>query len=245
MMPAQPTTPEGWRDLWSRRLLTTASRALANTPLVSDEPVTEAATAAFIAEFQDEHGHRRAVDRYLLAHALGHPHLALATSLASSDPTANSTDIALWAALCAGRDPSGLIATHGPLIHETRGVIETDTEAELSALHALWWHAKGHPTIATGLEPVASPRKLSTSPLIDRCMDAARHAVDVLQPDNATCHPWAIAVFVELWLQTGDLSARLYAETLEHNSLIAMGRPDRFSAVLLLDAARMLAPQAG
>lgn len=239
MMP-EPTTPDGWRDLWSRRLIATASQTLAGTPLVSVEPVTEAAAAAFLATFQDEHGHRRAVDRYLIAHALGHPHLAFA-SAADSAPT--SPDIAFWAALCASRDPSGLITTNeGPLIPETRGVIETDTETELSALHALWWHSrKSYPSGATGLEPVASARDR----LADRALDAARHAVEILQPDNATCHPWAIVVFVELWLQTGDLSARLYAETLAHNSMIAMGRPDRFSAVLLLDAARMLKPQAG
>ena len=34
--------------------------------------------------------------------------------------------------------------------------------------------------------------------------------------------------------------ATLHAETLVHNSIVNLGRPDRFSACLLLDAARVL-----
>lgn len=213
------------RDRWSRRLISAASAVLADTPLLSTWPVDEPAAAAFIRDFADERGHRRAVDPCLLALMLGMPHLA-AGPRATTSTSGPSLDLELWRRLCEGSDPSSLIAAdRGPLIPDPSEAIETATETELSALHALWRHAI-----------VRSEDRLRA-----RCLDAARWLIDVLQPDNATCHPWAIAVFVQFWLTTGNAAARLYAETLEHNSLIALGRPDRFSAVLLLDSGRLLA----
>ncbi|MBZ0171155.1 MAG: hypothetical protein K8E66_02125, partial [Phycisphaerales bacterium] len=59
-----------------------------------------------------------------------------------------------------------------------------------------------------------------------------------------TNHPWAVHVFLRLSLAESDRAAsdaaRLHAETLLHNALVSSGRPDRFSACLLLDAARAL-----
>lgn len=103
------------------------------------------------------------------------------------------------------------------------GAIETTTETELSALHALSHHARRDPS----------------GRLAERCLDAARWHVDELQPDNGTNHPWAVHVF--LALAEDDSTARLHAESLVHNALVSSGRPDRFSACLLLDSARLLA----
>jgi hypothetical protein len=110
-----------------------------------------------------------------------------------------------------------------------RGAIEATTETELSALHALSHHAS-----VTG--PVAA------ATLGERVLDAARWHVDTLQPDNGTNHPWAVHVF--LGLASADESyaagATLHAEGLLHNALVRAGRPDRFSACVLLDSARAL-----
>ncbi len=65
-----------------------------------------------------------------------------------------------------------------------------------------------------------------------------------LQPDNATNHPWAIHVFVRLARSAPDPSERdaalIHAQTQLHSCQVAMGRPDRLSACILLHAARSL-----
>lgn len=145
-----------------------------------------------------------------------------------STPTPDRLDERLWWALHDRAAPvEDLLDARGPLVGEAAfeaGPVETVTETELGALHAL--------------------RHLATRDrrLRDRCLDAADWHVRTLQPDNGTNHPWAVHVFVELASLGGPLAdgARLHAETLVHNALVATGRPDRFSACLLLDAARFL-----
>ncbi|MEO1585156.1 MAG: hypothetical protein AAFR96_11390, partial [Planctomycetota bacterium] len=62
-----------------------------------------------------------------------------------------------------------------------------------------------------------------------------------IQPDNATNLPWAVHVFCVLAERDGDADASLYAETLLHNCVVGgAGRPDKLSALILLDSARRL-----
>ena len=139
-------------------------------------------------------------------------------------------DEALWKAAV---DPSvqpddidALIDPEGPIHRQLESqAIELWTERELGALHALWRLALDR----------ACPRWR------DRAVDAARWHLENTQPDNATNHPWAIQVFLDLWSADPDsdegLCARLYAETLLHNCQTQSAKPDPLSALILLDAA--------
>lgn len=71
-------------------------------------------------------------------------------------------------------------------------------------------------------------------------MAAAAAYMEQIQPDNATNHPWAIHVFLVHALRTGTDDGRMYAETMLHNCMVGSGRPDRLSAVILLDAAHAI-----
>ncbi len=214
----QPTSPRQW----SVYLDTIARPPLEDTPLL--KKTTHAAQMRyFIDAFTDDRGDRRAVDRPILAWLLGiHP--------GPTPADATDADLRLWWALHDGATIDDAIApAPGPLLGQDAfrtGAVETTTETELAALHALWHHGERDPG-----------RR-------DRCLDAARWHVEMLQPDNATNHPWAVHVFVNLALAEPDADAsaraRLHAETLLHNALVSTGRPDRFSACLLLDAARVL-----
>lgn len=203
------------RIAWGERLNAIAAPVLRGTPLT--DPASPEQARAFIAEFRDEQGHRRRIDPYVLGATLGVPGPSL-------PPTERSPDVLAWSALAAKKTelPIDLRAS-GPLVYShDSAAIETATETELAVLQALWHRA--------GPDPAARRRAL----------DAARWSVAHLQPDNATGHPWGAAVFIELWLQAGLSEARLYAESLIHNSMVAAGRPDRVSAVLLLDSSRLL-----
>jgi len=98
--------------------------------------------------------------------------------------------------------------------------IEVWTDAELSALHALWFLARAR-------------RRDDWMQRITRVRDW--HLLRT-QPDNATNRPWALHVF----LLGGTGECVHYAETLLHNCLTLTGRPDPLSAWILLDAARGL-----
>jgi hypothetical protein len=183
-------------------------------------------SAGEINGFSDEQGHRRPVDAPLLAWRFGVPLQGVATSPATH---ALGDERLWWALHDASIDVDGLLAPeNGPLLrfHDRRPGIEVWTEAELAGLHALWhlarvrgrqdWHA--------------------------RALLAAAWHVEHLQPDNATNHAWAIHVFVENAISSNSPdNASLHAETLLHNCMVAGGgRPDRFSAHLLLDSATAL-----
>ena len=213
--------PVAERSAWAAHLRSLAEPVLTGTPLL--DPSGDAET--FIASFIDEAGHRRAVDRPLLAWMLG---------LAPGEPAKPPTlDEPLWWRLAAG-DPawSDLVRPgEGPLLLELADEsvgIEVRTEAELSAVHAL--HRLG--------------RLHNDQAAVERAFDAARWHTETLQPDNATNHPWGVHAFLELAISSADAAlagaARSHAGTLLHNAMVALGRPDRFGAVLLLDAARAL-----
>lgn len=202
-----------------------AREPLANTPLAALFPESQArvstpeAVHTFITTFRDNAGHRRAVDAALLSSLFRVPAPAL--------PTSANFDARVWWALQG--QPLPAFSPEGSLVPEPeRGGIELWTEAELASLHALW--------------NLACDRK--DQALRSRAVSAARWLMAEIQPDNATNHPWAVHVFATLSSHADPViagDARLYAETLLHNTIIAgQGRPDRFSATILLDAARQL-----
>ncbi len=210
---------------WADHLEGIAAPSLAGTPL---DPGSgggpPADVRAFIDAFRDELGHRRAVDRPLLFRLLA---IDDARDAAETD----HPDVELWWALhTKAAIDAHLTPSPGPLLGEAefaRGAIEATTETELSALHALSHHATREP---------------NGDALRERMLDAARWHVDTLQPDNGTNHPWAIHVF--LLLAEADpayaAGAGLHAQGLLHNAIVRSGRPDRFSACVLLDASRAL-----
>ncbi len=115
----------------------------------------------------------------------------------------------------------GRTAGAGPLLErDLYSAIEVWTDAELSAVHALWWLA----------------RRRDRADWRERIEDARDWHVANTQPDNATNRPWAIHVFV----QAGTPECTHYAETLLHNCMAMSGRPDPLSAFILRDAADAL-----
>ncbi len=184
-----------------------------------DPSAVESERLRAITGFRDELGHRRATDAPLLARLLGvHP------GAPSGDL---HPDAALWWSLHDhALDPVTLIeAADGPLVPSLRRLgVEVWSEGELAALHALSWHAN-------------QPER---SDLAARVESAARWHLAELQPDNATNRPWAVHVFADLANRSGDAAARAHVGTLVHNSIVSLGRPDRLSAAILLDAADWL-----
>ena len=212
---------------WSRKLT-----ALARSGLGDDAPFwtpgTETDRLAYIDAFRDDFGHRRRVDRPLLGHLLGVRPDRPAPRPRAEDSRAEH----LWWALLEGADPEPFVhpvaeSGIGPVTPpEDELAIEIWTEDELAALHALSHHADR----AEGTDLGERLRA--------RVRVAAAWHVERLQPDNGTNHPWAVHVFLRLGGESAD--ARLHAETLVHNACVATGRPDTFSACLLLDAGRSL-----
>jgi hypothetical protein len=205
-------------DIWERRFRSAASRTLGDG--WDSDPLQ------VIASFEDEAGFRPLVAGWLLAWMF-RSRIDTVDARRAMEPAAitGQADCALWCSLASGYvapvhqalaagDTAPLLRLHP----ETS--IEVRTESELSALHALW-HLAG---------------EAKDTDLRARCLRAARWHVDTLQPDNATNHPWAIHVFAVLGA-AGDTEASLYAQTLLHNAQVSLGRPDRLSAVILLDAA--------
>lgn len=175
-----------------------------------------------IGEFRDEFGHRRDVDPALLASLL------LVPPPPPPSPRVRNRSIELWWAAAAGDAsfPEGSLTPVGSLAPELReGAIEPWIEAELSALHAL---------------SLLAARPTPDPPLRARLDDASRWMMAEIQPDNGTNRPWGVHVFLARWCARGDTDARHYAETLLHNCQVALARPDRMSAAILLSAARVL-----
>lgn len=189
--------------------------------------------------FADDLGHTRPVDT---------PFFAWRAARAGHGPDAraawdDSPDVLLWAALTdPAVDPASVLSgphaeretrqrfDDGALFSQRAGKVplEVWTEQELSAAHALSWL-------------VTQQRHSGLAGTLD---DVARWHVRSLQPDNATNHPWAVHLFIDRSITLDDETdrgaARLYAETLLHNCQVSMGRPDAFSAQILLDSADWL-----
>ncbi|TVS07353.1 MAG: hypothetical protein EA423_04405 [Phycisphaerales bacterium] len=139
-----------------------------------------------------------------------------------------------WVALLDAA-PLPQLTPEGPLLPEDpEEAIEVWSEHELAALHAAWWIAR------------------SNNDLRNRIDAAVRWHTENLQPDNATNHPWAVHVFAEFALRTGDADARLHADTICSNYQVLQSqaarpiaeepedRADLFSALIMLDASRAM-----
>ncbi|MDX2149016.1 MAG: hypothetical protein SFZ23_16000 [Planctomycetota bacterium] len=240
---------------WAASLRELAGRTLRDAEILDSESTPDT-LASFVDTFEDEMGHRRAVDRPMLVRVLG-PRLGSQAKrlLGESNPTSrpdesSGPELVLWRAAASraiGLSPDvseadafgraldraramargeGLLATPD----DVWGAIETRTESVLASLHAATWLGDGHR-------------------LDSQVRAAAEELLDVLQPDNGTQHPWAVHVFLalgeELASGTGAdepraWRARHYAQTLVHNAIVNTGSPDRFSALVLLDAAAWL-----
>ena len=224
-------TPAEIVETWIKRLRSAALPALKGTPIGTDPGNRSRARScqasgeawAFIDGFRDGAGHRRALDRPMLAHVLGCD--------AGPAPEGLNVEAMAWWGLHdpAARARLGVdMNAAGPLFPRLRDQgIETRTEAELSCLHALLWAAlRGR-----------------DGALMKRCFAAARWLVAELQPDNATQRPWAVQAFVVMACDpsegdAGRGAADVYAQTLLHNA--AVGGLDVFSAVILWDSAEWL-----
>ncbi len=191
-------------------------RAIGRTVFPDQHPAPET--------FSDELGHRRPVDPWVLAWRRTLAGLPVPTN---APPASGDLDVRLWRSLTdptclLENDAENLLDAEGPILPRSDGLaLEVWTEIELASVHALWWHARSRESSALRVR-------------VDR---AARWHLQHVQPDNATNHPWALHVFLLLHEQEPDLGARLYAETLLSNCQVMLGQPDRFSALLLLDAA--------
>ena len=161
-----------------------------------------------------------------------------ATMIPSAPATAaDPGEIALWwarsdprvdvDAVLAAADPSRRTPEPGPasssgslLPRYSRQAIDVWTDADLAAMHALWWLARdrGRDDWALRLEEVRHWHLANT------------------QPDNATNRPWAIHVF----LLGGSPEDEHYAQTLLHNALAMDAEPTPLGRVLLRDAADAL-----
>lgn len=205
--------PDQVRAEWANRLRHAAERVLAGTPVV-ELAATDASKREFIDQFSDESGHRRHIDRPLLAWLLG---------VQGLQPAGGRTlppDEEVWWVLASGsrwNQPSWLRKTGALTSDGIRAPIEAWTQTELATLAGLWEVA----------------RRENDAALQQRCMDAAAWFIAEVQPDNATGHPWGIAAFIERWARAGDIDARMYAEVLLHNCMVTRGMPDRFSACVL------------
>lgn len=208
----------------------TAAREALTGSVALDHSASDAQKIAFATTFADERGHRRLVDKPLLAWLLGLP----LAELHPSPLREQDWDVAAWTALALAQAPSEeMLASDGPFVplHDA-AAIEVATELELAALHAFFNHA----------QLAAHPAALRVR-IRQRTLRAATWLLENLQPDNATNHPWAAHVFALIAKDTTSpvqLEAALYAQALLHNSLIPRGKPDRFSALILLDAAQQL-----
>ncbi|MEM7623608.1 MAG: hypothetical protein AAF235_10460, partial [Planctomycetota bacterium] len=218
---------------WATHLRNTGMSSLRGSLLDPDSRGTDAEHDRFIEAFRDERGHRRRVDAPLLSRLLDRPVTAGAHDRAGDGSGGDlPEDLAAWLSLSdagiAERFVDRVLARSGAITEPSADIgVEIWTETELAALHAFDHLAQQHPG-----DPAISAR----------VREAVRWHTQTLQPDNATNHPWAIHAFVRTALSDDPASAdaRFHAETLLNICCVSMGRPDRFSACILLDAANAL-----
>lgn len=219
--------PNELNKQWSERLLAVSALTLANTA-VTKSNATMHDRRLFVETFEDERRHRARVATPFLSAMLG-------ISPPGEKPAKMDLDDRLWWAI---HDPDSRIADFGvnsdgvgqgpldPTLGEI--AIETRTETELAAMHALF---------RLGLDR-------NEPGMIERSLDAARWQVAELQPDNGTNHPWGIHVFIILATHSNDereaSAALMHAQTMLHNCQVSMGHPDRLSACVLYDAGQTL-----
>ncbi len=198
----------------------------------------DARKVEYVAGFVDEAGFCRPCDRLVLAWRLGLD--ANAVGLAGQGVLKNRGDWTLWETLTRWNQHQQRRVLDDPLLDRlSRGDgpmlcrelrcdgIEVWTEAELAGLQALWWLA--------WMAEDATERQL----LIDRAHAHHQWMTRELSPDNATNRPWGLAAFAAhgaIGQADSRNDAAHYAQTLVHICQVQLGRPDRFSTVLLLDA---------
>lgn len=177
--------------------------------------------------FADELGHRRHIDRWVIA---WHRRDTLTSGQIIPSVSEGDLDVRLWRSLTVSQPKTDLedILRHqgdAPILPRRDDLaLEVWTEIELASMHALWWHS----------------RLTKSLDIASRLEAAIRWHLHHLQPDNATNHPWGLHVFLLYEGQNPGIGARLYAETLLSNCQVMLGRPDRLSALLLLDAAEAI-----
>lgn len=170
--------------------------------------------------------HHRLADQLVLCHVLGltGTHTPARVQAAVSGAR-NELDLWLWGEVLRGNADAGEILERvgpgGSLGESTATSIEVLTETQLCALHAMLWLGAAHATLAA------------------RAGSASSWLLEHLEPDNATRHPWAIQAFIAR-AAGGDAESGLYASAMMHACCVESGRPDRASAVILLDAAHWL-----
>lgn len=132
-----------------------------------------------------------------------------------------SLDERLWSSVSGmAAPPVAPDSPGGPITGmNDSAAIEVWTETELACVHAAW---------SLG----AAWR--------DSARASALWLLEHIQPDNATNHPWAVHVFAAMAEETGNPEMDLYAQTLLHNCVVTTGRPDAFSALILLHASRAI-----
>ncbi|CAN5756025.1 hypothetical protein BH11PLA1_BH11PLA1_08390 [soil metagenome] len=235
--PAAPDDSSARLRAWSTRLRAAAALTLGANPRLDEDT---------IARFADEAGSRRASDAWVLRWMMrGDADDSTVLQAPASPPAADAADVRLWRALSPAhfdaRAVDDLVALDAqrdawtpPVVRidvTARGpsALEVETERQLSALQALWHLARLH----------------QRADWRAHALRAAAWFVENIQPDNATGHAWALAVFVsagEMCRAAQALESSrehdLYAQTLLHNAQVNFGRPDLLSAWLLLDAAR-------
>lgn len=212
---------------WSERLRRIAEPVLAGTPLVVQTP--EGERRRYVEMFEDEQGHRRVWDGYLLGWMLG------VAMPASGEGWMWSWD------LLHGHEVG---RREGPPFFAEAGAwaLEQETEKELAGLHGLWWVERQPLTplrrAGGDLSPppkLGGEREERRNPPPSPLALGVEWIMENIQPDNATGRPWGIMAF----LSAGAEGER-YGEMMLHNCLVGRGRPDLLSAVILLDAARGL-----
>lgn len=166
------------------------------------------------------------LDALVKGELAGLPMAALVSrSLGAVSPAAFDNPIRpderLWASLAGLRvPPEPPTAPSGPITGENESVtIEVWTETELACVHAAW---------SLG------------GPWRDAARASAFWLLEHIQPDNATNHPWAVHAFAAFADETDNPELDLYAQSLLHNCMVTAGRPDTYSALILLHAARSL-----
>jgi hypothetical protein len=146
-------------------------------------------------------------------------------------------EILLWSAVLSGAGLDALLATgirwenEGPLwSRDDWSAIEVWTEAELCSLHALF---------RAGRTAAASGEAGWAEAVRRRIESAIAWHLEYTQPDNATNRPWATHAFLVVGGSVDRGAARMYAETLVHNTQ-AQASADPTCRWILADAAREL-----
>ncbi len=214
-MENQPNIPS--IEQWITHIEALISTPIAPLPFDADLETKR----AYISEFQDEFGCKRATDAPLLCRVLNVP----------QESTSDHTDLdtKLWQALVLDEDTwRGDITEDGGLVEPDAYAIEHRTLIELSALHALW-HLN-----AQAKDPELNDR-------VDGLIDW--HTRE-LQPDNGINRPWGAHAFICRSSEAADvqtkLDAMLHAQTLVNNCCVTLGRPDILSSIILYDSAQAL-----